>query len=153
MKLFVGGQIRFGSKPAIQRDFQRVAPINLPLPIEHGESQIAIGRIALGDHTVGDQVGGTHTQTGLVPIVGVPAVLDDDVDVRFENRYVLLRRRELLALEHPAFGLVDHLAGQIDITVQFGTEPNSLKPGMRFASRIAALAYPTVLPASLSKSR
>ena len=127
LAFFGGRQVGFGSKPAIQGHLQRVAPINLMLSIEHGEGQFGIGRIAIGNHTVGNQVGSPHTKAHLVPIVGLPAVLDDDIGVRFEDRYDLLCGRDTLVLEHPAVGLSDHLAGQIDISFQLGAKANPLK--------------------------
>lgn len=135
LSLLGSGQVGFGSKAPIQGHFQRVAPVNLQLPVKHRERQFGIGRIALSDHTVGDQVGGSHTQTHLVPVVGLPAVLDDDVGVGLEDRDDLLGGRDFLPPQHPALGLVDHPTGEIDIALQLHTQRQAFNAGVVLGRR------------------
>ena len=48
-------------------------------------------------------------------IVGIPAVLDDDVGVRFKNRNHLLVSRNTFTLDNTPVGLVVDLSGQISV--------------------------------------
>lgn len=99
---FFGGlQIGLGGKPAIQGRFERIPAVNLALAVEHVHGQVRIGRIALGDQAIGDQLGSTDAQTNLVAEVCFAAILDDDVSVRFEDRNHFFRARDAFAFENP----------------------------------------------------
>ena len=73
------------SKATVKGHLERIATINLMLPIQHLRGQGGIGRIALNNDTVGDQPGTTASDTYLVSIQGVTVILDDNIGVRLKD--------------------------------------------------------------------
>ena len=80
-------QIVFGSKAAVKADLKRISTIDLFLPVQHRDRQAGIRRIAGSDHTVQDQIGGSARQADLMAVERIPTILDDDIGMRFEDRY------------------------------------------------------------------
>ena len=125
---FGGLQIGLRSKSAVQSSFERVAPIDPFLPIEHGFCQGHIGRIAFDDLTIEDQVRAAAGQTNLVAEERVAPVLDDDVGVILEDRHDLLGGRHLLTIDDAALGLTDDPFGQCHIALQLQKQTHRCRP-------------------------
>src|SRR5208283_2437772 len=79
---------------------------------------VAVGRIAPYDETPEDHGGGAAGEENLVPVFRIPSPLNDDVGVVLEEGDDLLRGRDLLAVEHTPFSLIDDLAEDTDGPVQ-----------------------------------
>ena len=79
---------------------------------------IAVGGVAPHDETAEDHGRGAAGEEDLVPVFGIPSLLDDDVRVVLEEGDDLLRGGDLLSLEDAPVGLVDHLAEDADGPVE-----------------------------------
>ena len=86
---FCSLQILPGSKSTVQRRFERVAPIDLLLPIAHHFRQGDIRGVAFNDPAIEDQIRPAAGKTHFVSVNCVAAVLDDDIGVLLEDRYHL----------------------------------------------------------------
>ena len=75
---------------------------------------LRVGRIATHDQAIKDHVGFAAGEKDLVPKLGLPPLLDDDVGMIFEEGDHFFRGGHLLALEDPPVGLVNHLAEDAD---------------------------------------
>ena len=71
---------------------------------------IGVGGVAPHDEAAEDHGRGAAGEEDLVPVFGIPSLLDDDVRVVLEEGDDLLGGRDLLSLEHAPLGLVDDLA-------------------------------------------
>ena len=80
--------------------------------------QRAVGRIAIGDQAVQDQIRAAAGQADLVAVELVTAILDDDVGVRLEDREDFFGSRHRFPGDHPSLGLRDDLLGQIAVVPQ-----------------------------------
>lgn len=80
-------QILFGCKAAIKAGFERIASVDLFLPLQHRYRQVGIGRVAFGDDTIQNQIGSAAGHTDLVTKKGLAPVLDDNVGMRFKQRH------------------------------------------------------------------
>ena len=104
-------QILFRCKTTVKTDLERIAAINFLLSVQHWDGQIDIGRIALDNQAIQDQVGGPAGQTDLMAENRIPAVLDDYIGVRFKDRYHLVCGWNLFVQHNPTMGLVDDFLG------------------------------------------
>ena len=113
-------QIVFGCKPTVKADLERIAAIDLLLSVQHRDGQIRIGWIALDNQTIQDQVGSPAGQADLVAENRIPTILDNNVGVRFKDRYNLVGGGNFLIQHNPSMGLVDDLFGKSSIVVYLG---------------------------------
>ena len=88
--------------------------------VEHGQEALGIGRVAGLDDDIEDQAALAGDQIELVAVLHVAAAFDDDVGVRLEQADQLFAGRHRLAVQHPAFALVEHARDQRQIMVDLG---------------------------------
>ena len=117
-------QIVFRCKAAVKTDLERIAIIDLFLPVQHRDRQICIGRIAFHDQAVQDQIRSSAGQAYLVTKNRVPAVFDDNVGVWLEDGYHLFLSRNTFTQQHTTLGLADNLLGKICIVLNVGKSGN-----------------------------
>jgi hypothetical protein len=76
-----------------------------------------IGRIAFKHQAVQDQIGRSAGQTDFVTVMGIAAVFDDNVGMRFKDRYHLVGGIDFFTAHHPTNGLIDNFFSQLDIMI------------------------------------
>jgi len=64
-------QIFFVGKSTVKTGFERIALVNLFLPVHHRGHKAGIGRIALNDQTIENQIGGAASQADLMTVIGM----------------------------------------------------------------------------------
>ena len=90
----------------------------MPLTLEHDLCQRAVGRIAIGDQAVQNQIRAAAGHTDFMAVKLFTTILDDDVGVRLEDRKDFFGSRYLFPGDHPSLGLRDDLFGQIAVVPQ-----------------------------------
>ncbi len=119
MVLLGKGKVVLRGKAPVGRHLPGHATIQFLLPLEHRPVLLGVGRITTHDQTIKDHGGAAAREKDLVPVLGLTALLDDDVGVILEEGDHLLRGGNLLSLEDPPVGLVDHLVEDADGARQF----------------------------------
>ena len=118
LRAFVGLQIVLGSKSSVQSGFERIAPIDLLLPLKHVFCQGQIGRIAFDDPTVDSR----HSPLFDLALRGVsehlvvdrfPSPIRQGLDVFIERRLFEPLVSDADAARTPDALAVDQVKGQL----------------------------------------
>ncbi len=96
-----------------------VASVLVVLALKHADEKSGVGWVALLDDPVEDETADAARQRDLEPVVGVAAVLTDDVRMRLEDLDELLAGWNTLRVEDAATGLRNDLHAQGDVVLEF----------------------------------